>query len=604
MAGTTSGDAGPIAAGTTVREAVSRYPGIEDVFERHGIQGCGGPQGPIEPIGFFARVHNVEPEALLRELNDYVRGRAGQALPATAAGAPQAEQSFYFLPIATAVFLALLAGLPLGIVAALGVAHDIGVASRWTQLVQAHGHLQVVAWVGLFILGIAYHVLPRFKGVPLWPERLVLPSFFLLLAGVVLRTVSQPWADAAGPAGLLAASAVLELAGALAFATVVAGTLGRARREAFDAFLLAAVGWLVAAAVANLVSVAEVVSAGTNFIPRDRDEPLLALQLYGFLTLFIFGVSLRVLPAFLSLQPTRTRLLAPVLVLFNAGLALRVVSQWGTAYGDWTPGAVLRAAPAYLLAAGVVAFALSLNVYLPSQRSEAADPERAYARLIRAAYVWLAFVAGLEVWLATRDLVGGDQASFLETSALRHALALGFITQMIFGVAYRALPVFAGKRLHSQRLVDVTFLLINVAAVTRVGPALIDAGTLGSRYDHLAGAGAVAWLAVAVFAVNIVRTVRARPPQPEIITLFEIEDREAGMEGEAFVVTPQSLVGDLLERVPGALELLVSRGFTPLADPEMRRAMAPRITLERACQIHPVDLEALLKDLNALAASK
>ena len=94
------------------------------------------------------------------------------------------------------------------------------------------------------------------------------------------------------------------------------------------------------------------------------------------------------------------------------------------------------------------------------------------------------------------------------------------------------------------------------------------------------------------------------PPEAELITLVEIEEKEPSVEQEPFVVTPQTLVGDLLERVPGALELLVSRGFTPLADPEMRRAMAPRITLERACQIHPVDLEALLKDLNALAASK
>jgi len=329
MAGTTSGDAGPIAAGTTVREAVSRYPGIEDVFERHGIQGCGGPQGPIEPIGFFARVHNVEPEALLRELNDYVRGRAGQALPATAAGAPQAEQSFYFLPIATAVFLALLAGLPLGIVAALGVAHDIGVASRWTQLVQAHGHLQVVAWVGLFILGIAYHVLPRFKGVPLWPERLVLPSFFLLLAGVVLRTVSQPWADAAGPAGLLAASAVLELAGALAFATVVAGTL-----VTLDAAALSALGQTLAVqpGAVSKTLVAALLTAGGQ---------ALAVQ-PGAVSKALLAASLAAAGQTLSVQPGAVSRTLSAAALLAAGQALSV-----------QPGAVSKAlSAALLLAAG------------------------------------------------------------------------------------------------------------------------------------------------------------------------------------------------------------------------------------------------------------
>ncbi len=34
----------------TVREAVLAYPGIEAVFERQGAAGCGGSEGPIEPI--------------------------------------------------------------------------------------------------------------------------------------------------------------------------------------------------------------------------------------------------------------------------------------------------------------------------------------------------------------------------------------------------------------------------------------------------------------------------------------------------------------------------------------------------------------------------
>lgn len=54
---------------------------------------------------------------------------------------------------------------------------------------------------------------------------------------------------------------------------------------------------------------------------------------------------------------------------------------------------------------------------------------------------------------------------------VRHVLALRSITQMIFGVSARALPVFAGRRLYSQRLVDVIFVLIKVVALTRVAAA-------------------------------------------------------------------------------------------------------------------------------------
>jgi uncharacterized protein involved in response to NO len=117
-------------------------------------------------------------------------------------------------------------------------------------------------------------------------------------------------------------------------------------------------------------------------------------------------------------------------------------------------------------------------------------------------------VAVLEVWLATRALAGGQAGDFLEAGGVRHALALGFITQMIFGVGARALPVFAGRRLYSRGLLDGTFVLINVAAATRVGPAILEMGSVMSRFDHIAASGGLGLLAVALFGYNVLRTVR------------------------------------------------------------------------------------------------
>jgi len=48
-----------ITADTTVREVMTRYPGAERIFSKYGLMGCGGPQGPVEPIGWFARAHAV-----------------------------------------------------------------------------------------------------------------------------------------------------------------------------------------------------------------------------------------------------------------------------------------------------------------------------------------------------------------------------------------------------------------------------------------------------------------------------------------------------------------------------------------------------------------
>jgi len=72
-------------------------------------------------------------------------------------------------------------------------------------------------------------------------------------------------------------------------------------------------------------------------------------------------------------------------------------------------------------------------------------------------------------------------------------------------------------------------------------------------------------------------------------------------DGQKFIVTKDTVVADVLERVPGALELLVSYGFAPLADPVMRRTVTPHVTLETGSRVHAVDLGALLRDLNRLA---
>ena len=68
-----------------------------------------------------------------------------------------------------------------------------------------------------------------------------------------------------------------------------------------------------------------------------------------------------------------------------------------------------------------------------------------------------------------------------------------------------------------------------------------------------------------------------------------------------FIATGDTLVAEVLERIPGALELLLSYGFTPLADPAIRRTVTPHVRLETGSRVHNFDLAALLRDLNRLA---
>lgn len=591
----------PIGPHTTVREAVQHYPGIDAVFEKHGIGGCGGPDGPIEPIAFFARVHQVDPAALLRELNDFAARRDGAAPVPLMEERPKQTTQLYFIAVITSISIAVLGGFPLGILAALGGGRDIGVGARWAPLVQAHGHLQLVGFVGLFIVGITYHVLPRFKNTELALPRLALPSIALVAAGAVLRAISQPWSDTDAMGALLVGSAIIEFAGAAAFLTVVAATLARTQRKNYDRYLFVAGAWFVAAAAANLLLVSEIARDGASVVPASRDAPLLEMYFFGFITLFVLGISIRVLPHFLSLRPPQVRYFTPALSIYSAGLLARVSSGWLAAYSGWSQPDWLLAASIYAMAAGVLLFVFGLNLHRRAVRDEASDSTGPHERLIRTAYVWLVIALVIEIWYATKGVSGDFRPDFLENGAARHALALGFATQMIFGVGSRALPAFAGKKLHSEKLVTIAWVLINMATLQRVGHALFSWGTTTFRFDHIAAAGAIGLVALIVFSYNIMRTVRPprrrRSPDRKEENQMQLNARPSE---QTYVISAGSIVADVIREVPGSLETLISYGFKPLADPELRARVAGTVTLGMACDMHGVDVQALIADLTAL----
>src|SRR5579875_1589122 len=43
----------------------------------------------------------------------------------------------------------------------------LAIATWWSALVQAHGHLQLYGWAALFVIGVSFHFLPRLRGTAL-----------------------------------------------------------------------------------------------------------------------------------------------------------------------------------------------------------------------------------------------------------------------------------------------------------------------------------------------------------------------------------------------------------------------------------------------------
>jgi len=128
---------------------------------------------------------------------------------------------------------------------------------------------------------------------------------------------------------------------------------------------------------------------------------------------------------------------------------------------------------------------------------------------VRSAFVWafigLAIISAGTLGLAT---------SYLQVSAARHALALGFVTLMIYAVAARALPAFLGRRLWSTPLQAATLAVANLGVALRVLPQLA-AGT-DATSDALIGlSGVLAYVALVLFTINVVRTLRG-PNAPAV----------------------------------------------------------------------------------------
>ncbi|HXZ79164.1 MAG TPA: hypothetical protein VEG30_04485, partial [Terriglobales bacterium] len=67
-----------ITSTTSVAEIVRRCPNARQIFDRHGLKGCGGEHGPSEPLSFFAAVHQANVDELLREIDAEMQNPSSQ----------------------------------------------------------------------------------------------------------------------------------------------------------------------------------------------------------------------------------------------------------------------------------------------------------------------------------------------------------------------------------------------------------------------------------------------------------------------------------------------------------------------------------------------
>jgi len=582
-----------ITADSFLPEVIAQYPTTRAVFDRYGLKGCGGPNGPLEQVAWFARLHGVDEELLLRELNR----AAAKSQPQTLEFVPSLADTIY-----RPFFIAgLVTVLTLGCVWGAINLFTIGLKQNFSAVsyswVLAHGHAMVFGFVGCFIMGFAYQAFPRFKHTSLWRPRLAISALPLMVTGIILQTVAHMWSPPSLFVEIVAAT--IQLVSVIIFGTVIVVTSLFAKKpENYDRFVYAAIFWFVLAAIANpiIFKLFE--------LPDDRQQLLFNLatfnipyrdvQLLGIAVVMILGVSLRLLPhAYGFREPSRSwqrfifwsvnGSLCAGVILFIAGMAGG--NHWLLAV-QWLSTIVL----------------LVVAVGMPFQyRLLGAVPENERDRglkFIRAAYIWFIAATVMLVFTPVYNFaiympLTGSRSPFSHAffGAYRHALTVGFIMMMIVGVSSKVVPTLSGVDVRRARSLWPTFILLNLGNLTRVS-FQIATDFSPAAYHVMGISGFLEVLGLALWGYELVANMREgkkleREGWPKTV-------------GVSLDITPKTKVGDVLTHYPQSLEVFLRHGFAPLRNPVLRKTMARAITIEQACRRENVDITDLIGELKTM----
>ncbi|MFQ5934673.1 MAG: hypothetical protein ACE5KI_08540, partial [Dehalococcoidia bacterium] len=143
----------------------------------------------------------------------------------------QAEFRIGYIWVALAT--AICAGFAIGTHLSFVIGYDFSLGEGFYSFIQTHGHVQLVGWAGLFIIGISLHLIPRLASVPLSRPQWIPRILWLMATGLLLRTIGHtvlPYL-AGGvffiPVNwLVAGSGLLEWCGIAMYVSLLLRTLG------------------------------------------------------------------------------------------------------------------------------------------------------------------------------------------------------------------------------------------------------------------------------------------------------------------------------------------------------------------------------------------
>lgn len=595
----------------TVREILQECPQSKEVFDKYGLSGCGGSEGPAEPLSFFARVHQVDEEKLLSELVPFVcedetpdveEAPKKKCRRAQIKAHPELYTLFLKASLAFLIFgssLGLVNMLLMLVFASLGVKTSFAWGTLWAHIMPIHGHIQLFGFAAMFIMGIAYHVVPRFLMTELSNEKMARLSFYLMVFGVALTVVLSDVALRFPAPYLPAGGVFLEVIAVSLFIFVIMQTAKKsaAPPALHTKFLRYGSIWLFTGTLSYFLSFAILVfSSESSFAPVFKEASIYII-LFGFIFLFIFGVALRTLHLFMGLREPVDAISRVVLILINAGLVSYVLQLFIAQKSVLQITLLLFSSAAAFLSGMLMVYNLRMFIK-PEFDLKGAPVPRDYEKYVRGAFAWLG--AGLLMYFVSQVLSvsGSDTISQSLFLSARHILTIGFMAQMIFGMASRIVPVFQGVELKSARILNASFYLLNAGVLIRVVFQILSGNYGMALYPGVAVSGTLHFIVFVMLSYNIWATMGLKVQE---ISAKVQPSPEKNSSVRKHDITPETIVWNVINDYPQTLDVFLKFGLDKLKNPVLRNTMARTVTIQMACKVHNVDVNLLVPALRESA---